>query len=236
MKRAVAAALAATFLTAAAGAAASAAGPSAAGPAAGRWVITTRSDDANRVQLRLEYADRGDSGRVGWAWSSSVAPGDLGLSSERLRSPIAPVAFQIAREAGTFACTGSAGDGSGAGLFVYAPNAGFDGALAARGFGRPTYVQSLELALAGTTLAFVDQLRGSTQHGTVADLVRVVEHGVTTRYAGELAGAGYKNLPLDDLIALHDHGVSVAFVDRLKAHGYTNLSIRDLIRLHDSGI
>jgi hypothetical protein len=258
--RALTAALAAVLLTTG-----TLAGASAAAPTAGRWSIAMRGDDTTLAILRLESSERSDAGYSRWSWSSSVAPADVGLSAERLRGAVAPVTFQIGREPGTFSCTGSAGEGSGAGGFTYAPNAAFDNALAARGLGRPTSLQSLELALAAMTLAFVDQIRASAPRSTVADLVRVVQHGVSPRYAAELAalgyrvsgldqlvmlrdhgvtpryigalaGAGYKNLSTDDLIVLRDHGVSGAFVDRLKSHGYTNLSIRDLIRLRDAGI
>jgi hypothetical protein len=236
-----------------------------AGTTTGRWALTLRGDDANAVQLHLEYAERVEGGWSRSSWSSPVPLADVGLGAERLRGAVAPVTFALRREAGTFACTGSAGDGSGAGQFTYAPDAAFDNALAARGFGRPTYPQSLELAVAATTLAFVDQIRGSAPHATVADLVGAVERGVNARYVAELAALGYRvgsldalarlrdhgisanyiraiqadgyrNLSPEDLIALAEHGVSVAFVDRLKAHGYTNLSVRDLIRLRDAGI
>jgi hypothetical protein len=232
---------------------------------AGRWSISpARGDDQTRVQLRLEYSDTSD-GYSHSSWSSPVALSDVGISAERLRGPIGPVTFRMQREPGSFDCTGSAGEGSGAGQFRYEPSAKFDDALAARGVGRPTLAQSLELAIAGTTLAFVDQLRASSQHATVGDLVRAVQHGVSPRYVADLAALGYRTASLDDLvrladhgvsekyiadmraagytkatpddlIALRDHGVSVAFVDRLKAHGYNNLSVRDLIRLRDTGL
>ena len=202
----------------------------------GRWSIAARGDDPARVQLRLEYSDRSETGFSNSSWSSAVPLADAGIPADRLRGPIGAVTFQIQREPGTFACTGSAGEGSAAGQFTYAPSARFDDALAARGFGRPSYRQSLELAISGATLAFADQMRTSSPHATVADLLRVIQHGVSPRYVADMAAAGYKNLSAEDLIALRDHGVSVAFVDRLKAHGYNNLSARDLIRLRDAGL
>jgi hypothetical protein len=237
----------------------------AASPLVGRWSIASRGDDPARVQLRLEYSESTEGGNSNSSWSSSVPLADAGLPPERLRGAIGAVTFQMQREPGSFSCTGSAGEGSGAGQFTYVPSMRFDDALSSRGFGRPTERQSLELAIAGMTLAFADQIRGSSQHATVADLLRVIQHGVnpryvadlaslgykvtsldqlvklrdhgvTPRYVGDLGAAGYKNLTADDVIALRDHGVSVAFVERLKAHGYNNLSVRDLIRLRDSGI
>jgi hypothetical protein len=239
--------------------------PAAPGSNVGRWSIASRGDDTSHVQLRMEYSESSEGSTWNSSWSSPVPIADAGITAERLRAPIGPVTFQIQREPGVFSCTGSAGEGSGAGQFTYAPNARFDDALNARGLGRPTFQQSLSLAIAGTTLAFVDQIHTTAQHATVADVVRVVQHGVTPRYVAELAAfgyktnsldqlvrlsdhgvrerfiselaeAGYKNLSTEDLIALRDHGVSAAFVARLKSHGYTNVPVRDLIRMRDAGI
>ncbi len=230
----------------------------------GRWSIVSTAH-ANSVQLRLEYAEV--SGGSSWSgvWSSEVALADAGIAPGRLRGAAGAVTFDIRREPGTFACTGSAGDGQGAGTFTYAANERFDDALASRGVGRPSPRQSLELATANVTLAFVDSLRASAANVTVADVVRIVQHGISPRYVADLAGAGYaasspdqfvrlhdhgisvtfvralqaagyKNLTADDLVTLHDHGVSAEYVAKLKAHGYANVSVRDLIRLREAGI
>jgi hypothetical protein len=203
---------------------------------AGRWSITARGDDPGRVQLRLEYSEIDGNNSSNSSWSSSVPIAEAGIPPERLRGPIGPVSFQLNREPGTFSCTGSAGDGSAAGQFTYAPNARFDDALASRGLGRPTYQQSLELAIAGTTLSFIDQLRGSAQHVTVADIVRAVQHGVNPRYVADLASLGYRVVSLDQLVRMRDHGVTADMVRAVQAAGYRNLSPEDLARLADHGV
>lgn len=204
---------------------------------AGRWSLgPTRTDDPSRVQLRLEYTDKSDGGYSNSSWSSGVPIADVGIAPERLRGPIGPVTFRIAREPGTFECTGSAGEGSGAGQFVYAPSTKFDDALATRGLGRPTYQQSLELAIASTTLAFVDQVRGTAKSATVGDVVRVVQHGVNPRYIAELASLGYRGASLDDLVRMRDHGVTPDFIRAVQAAGYRSLTADDLVRLTDHGV
>jgi hypothetical protein len=226
------AALAALFCCSSALAAANAAGST----FAGRWSIVARSDDANRVQLRLEYSETSADGNSNSSWSSSVPTAEAGLPIERLRGPIGPVTFAIQREPGTFNCTGSAGEGSGAGQFTYAENARFDDALASRGLGRPTLHQSLELAISGTTLAFVDQIRSMAQRPTLGDIVRVVEHGVTPKYIADLASLGYRVNSLDQLVRLRDHGVTTEFIRAVQTAGYRNLSPDDLVRLADHGV
>jgi hypothetical protein len=228
--------LAVTTLAAVVIAATALPGPARAATTAGRWSITTRGDDLSRVQLRLEYSENSEGSNYNSSWSSGVPIAEAGIPAERLRGPIAPVSFQIQREPGTFSCTGSAGEGSGAGQFTYAPSARFDDALASRGIGRPTYRESLELAIAGTTLAFADQIRAAAQHATVADLVRVVQHGVNPRYVSDLASAGYKVTSLDQLVRLRDHGVTIDFIRAVQSAGFRNLSPDDLVRLADHGV
>ncbi|HZX69100.1 MAG TPA: hypothetical protein VFE70_09465 [Candidatus Elarobacter sp.] len=231
MKRFAIVALAALFVSSAA--IAHAADPS----SVGRWSIATaRSDDQSRVQLRLEYASSGNGSVWNSSWSNSVALADAGITADRLRGPMGPVSFTIQREPGTFNCVGSAGEGSGAGQFTYAPNARFDDALASRGMGRPSFHESLELAITGATLPFIDRVRGSAQHVTIADVVRVMDHGVNPRYIDELAALGYKPGSLDDLVRLRDHGVSPDFIRAVQQAGYKNLSAEDLVRLADHGV
>ena len=224
------AALAALFFTSTALAGANAAGTT----FAGRWAITSRSDDASRVQLRLEYSET--SANSNSSWSSGVPIAEAGLPIEKLRGPIAPVSFTIQREPGTFNCTGSAGEGSGAGQFTYAQNARFDDALASRGLGRPTQRQSLELAISGTTLAFVDQIRALGGRASIADVVHVVEHGVTPKYIADLAALGYRVSSLDQVVRLRDHGVTTEFIRAVQAAGYAQVTADQLVTLRDHGV
>ena len=203
----------------------------------GRWSISSaRGDDQSRVQLRLEYSDNSNGNSWNSSWSAPVALSDAGIPADRLRGPVGPVTFRIQREPGSFDCTGSAGEGSGAGQFRYAPSARFDDALASRGLGRPTFEQSLELAIGSATLPFVDQLRASSQHVTTADVVRVVQHGVNPKYIADLAALGYRAPSLDDLLRLRDHGVTPDFIRAIQSAGYRDLSANDLVRLADHGV
>ena len=202
----------------------------------GRWSIVQRTDDQSVVQLRFDYNESSERGNWNSSWSSSVPLADAGIPADRLRGPIAPVAFAITREPGTFSCTGSAGENSGAGQFTYTASSRFDDALASRGLGRPDARQSLQLAIAGVTLAFVDQLRSSSRNAKLDDLVRVVQHGVSPRYINELAALGYKVDSIDELVRMIDHGVSANYVRALQAAGYRNLSTDDLVRLSDHGV
>jgi hypothetical protein len=231
---------------------------SAAGGENGRWSIAPAvPPDPARVQLHLAY------GRA--SWDNVAALADIGISAERLNGPAGPVSFQIRREPGTFTLTGTAGAGSGAGEFAYAPNGAFDDALAARGFGRPTLGQSVALAVGGTTLAFLDRLHPSMPHASVDDVVALLNTGATPRslaaydalgyhldsaaelqrlmntgaspgFIRSLRRAGFQDISPQQAVRLASTGVSASFVERLRARGYTNLSVDEVIRLRNSGV
>jgi hypothetical protein len=217
--------------------AAGALGRSANAAPVGRWSMSpARGEDQSRVQLRLEYSESSNGNSWNSSWSSPVALSDAGIPADRLRGPIGPVTFRIQREPGSFDCAGSAGEGSGAGQFRYEPSARFDDALAARGLARPTFAQSLELAISSTTLGFVDQLRASSQHATTGDVVRAVQHGVNPKYIAELAALGYRTATLDDLVRLADHGVGEKYIAQMRAAGLTKVTADQLVTLRDHGV
>jgi len=203
----------------------------------GRWAIIpwTYSGQTD-VTLRLEYTQTEDGHHGFSSWSSNVALADAGIPADKLRGPIGPVSFTLTREPGSFACVGSAGEGSGAGQFTYTPNGHFDDALASRGLGRPAFEQSLQLAIAGATLAFIDQIRGSAKSATIADIVRVIQHGVNPAYIADLNATGYHVTSLDQLERMRDHGVSIGFIKAVQSAGFRNLSPEDLVRLADHGV
>ncbi len=213
-------------------------GATAADGPAGRWSIAPVRSDATRVALRFELDGANSTGEVTWvsSWSSTLPLADAGLSLARLQAQLRPVAFRIVREPGTFDCTGSAGGGSATGQFAYTAAASFDDALAARGLGRPTYRQSVALAAEGMTLTFVDRVRASSPHTSVAELVRIVEQGVTPAYAADMEALGYRAGGLDQLIRMRVVGVTPDLVRALLAAGFSDLSVPQLVRLAERGV
>jgi len=212
-----------------------------------QWAITNVSDDGHaQLQLSFSSGPIGDVHGRGTGhisvnnaeWDSVSEPVEanaLGVSKERLRGAIGPIAFTVKREAGTFACSGSAGGGSGAGLYVYTRSAAFDEALASRGFARPTERQSVVLAMHDLTVAFVDEYMRPA-HASTVDLVHVAEHGIGPEYVRALAAAGYHIATIDGLVRMRDHGVSPESIAEFKAAGYGNLSADDFVALADHGV
>ena len=98
----------------------------------GDWTADTRNgwrDDDRTPRLQLNLRTAGGSDR----WGFGVRVTDLqGLPDAALDGSAADVRFTLAREAGTFAFTGSFTDQRGAGRYTFTPNAGLR-----HGDGRP---------------------------------------------------------------------------------------------------
>jgi hypothetical protein len=201
-------------------------------PLGGRWSIS-RADAAEttRVLLRLES----DAPRP-VSWSAVVPPTDLGITADRLQGPAGQVAFSLRRDPGVLTCSGRIGDRAADGRFVYAPDHGFDDALAARGLSRPTERESFELAAAGATLAFVDAARASAPHASLAEILHFVRHGVTPAFIADLDSLGYRIDSFEELLRFRDHGVTPGFIRTAQNAGYGSLTARELLRLADDGI
>jgi hypothetical protein len=211
----------------------------AASPSPGRWSIhSIGPGESQQASLRFEYDGANSTGEVTWvsSWSSSIHLTETGLSAERLRGPAGPVSFQVLRAPGAFDCTGHAGGGSSAGEFVYMPDSRFDDALAARGMGRPTYRQSLALAAEGTTLAFVDRIRGSLPRASVADIVRIAENGVTPAYIADMEALGIREDAIPPIVRMRTAGVTPEFVRAVRAAGFGDLAVPQLVQLAQHGV
>ena len=100
----------------------------------GDWTADTRNgwrddDRTPRLQLNLRAADGADR------WGFGVRVTDLqGLPDAALDGSAADVRFTLAREAGSFAFTGSFAEHRGAGRFTFTPNPAYTKAMAALGY------------------------------------------------------------------------------------------------------
>ena len=147
------------------------------------------------------------------------------------------VTFTLRRDAGTFTFEGVLRAGVGGGTCDFAASTTFAGALAKRGFARPTPAAQYALALADVGFAFLDEL--SAQRYTrpdLAQLVNAAQHGVTADYVRGMGQLGYRLGSVDALIRQRDHGVSPPFIRELRAQGLEGLSADDLVRARDHGV
>jgi hypothetical protein len=200
----------------------------------GVWKITEIALEG-QVSLVLEAA-RGDVKSSSWGRPVHIATLE-GLDPPVLEGPDTQVSFRIVRDAGTFACEGTAGRGQGAGVFALALDPAFATALEQRGVGRPTKDQQIRLALADVGFPLLDALG---THGypkpDVVWMVKLADHGANEKFVTKLAAQGYRLGTLERLVQARDRGVDPGFIKGLKKAGFGGLTYEQLLRARDRGV
>lgn len=205
------------------------------------------------VQLHYEITDPGER----WSWSTIA---DSALSS----APGNSQTLTFSREAGDFVCSLPNGRPGAAGTLRFVPNAGFAAALRSRGLAAPNEKEQFRLAFGAFKLQTLDGLlRGGFQRPDVADLMHLLDNGITDEYIADIGSlrfapktvdglvrmrqhgvsASYAKVLLeafpgtdaDALVAARDHGVSQQYVEDLMRTGY-RASLADLVRLRNHGV
>lgn len=211
------------------------AGVAIASPARLEWRVEEKPEAQGQVDLQLTHR-RGNSVS---SYGRSIALSDLqGLSPAQLDAATAQVVrFRLVRDAGTFACEGSAQRDTGSGVCDFVPGRAFAQRMSAAGMGQASDEQLLSLAMADVGGAYLDELRRQ-RYATpnVSGLVRAAQHGVNLRYLREMDAAGYRLRELEGLVTLRDHGVNARYVQGLKAAGYANIPVEQLRRMRDHGV
>ena len=199
-----------------------------------RWAYGEESfPDGSAVRLRFEH----DRSR------SNLGPEDH-ADVQRILDRIAgaapgeAISFDLAREAGTLACTGRAEAGGGAsGTCRFDPDEGFAAELASRGIAPENSDEMFGLTLVDARLATLDSLTAEgfrfRQDG---DFIAVSALGVTSAYARELRGGGLRIDELSDLIAAKALKIDRPWLDDMARAGYPDLEVGKAIQMRALGV
>jgi hypothetical protein len=229
-----------------------------------RWIAEPDAGKGGAAKLRLEHRK-----------SSSDLSLDDALAAKRpefadARSALGgsgPVRFSVRHEAGTLDCEGTLSRAfAGRGTCRFAPDAGFERELAARGLAPAKRDDLFAMLMVDATIALADGLtaegvkprdsddliaagalevtpdfvRGfkgtSLALSEIDDAVAFRALGVTGGYVGDLNAAGYPDLSIDDVTAMKALGVTGDYVRELTAAGYDNLSAEDVIGMKAMGV
>lgn len=202
----------------------------------GTWTLE-HSSEPGSAQLGLRYQKITNRGNQEWDESRPVPWADLrGVSSADLDSNGVSKSFSIVRDAGSFQAQGTLSRGHGAGVWTFSPSASFNDQLRRRGIASADAHQQFELAMAGFKLGTLDQLLASGfQRPSVADLVDMIDHGVSDRYIQELQGLGLHPNSAQALIRLRDHGVGGSFAAAVMK-AFPGTTVDELVKLRDHGV
>jgi len=229
-----------------------------------RWTVEPDAGKAGAPKLRLEHRK-----------SSSDLSLDDALAAKRPEFDAAraalggsgPVRFSVAHESGTLDCTGTLTRAfAGHGTCSFAPDAGFEQALAARGLAPEKRDDIFAMLIVDATIELADGLavegvkpkdsddliaagalevtpefvRGfkgtSLALSKIDDAVAFRALGVTGEYIGDLNAAGFSRLSVDDATAMKALGVTGDYVRELAAAGYDQLSAEDVIGMKAMGV
>jgi hypothetical protein len=224
---------------------------------AGTWRIEPLESNES-VTFALHYPPS-SSNRSG-----PIALANLGLTTEALGGQPHPVRFEVRREAGTFVCQGTAGDGRGNGAFRFRPDRGYANAIVdtglppltlhqhiqagmfdissrfvqaivATGLPHVTFPQVLGLRIFRITPEAVSALHVNFPSASLDDIRALAMSKVTAGYVEALRRANIRNLSADNVAALRASGIDQAFIEGLAAKGYHRLSIDDVVGLYSGG-
>jgi len=202
----------------------------------GQWYVEPTSK-SGELQVTLRYEKHWDGGNYNSTQSfETTMDKTVGLTAEALNSGGVHSQFKLVRDAGTFVCDGWFSGGKGSGAFDFQADPKFAAELAKRGVGSPPAEQQFRLAMADTSLEFVDALKAAKYDFDIEDLVRTVNHGVSAQYVKEINALGYKPSTLQGLIRLRDHGVTASYVRAIQASGLKDLPEEQMVRLRDHGV
>jgi len=153
-------------------------------------------------------------------------------------APGEAVSFNLAREAGTLACSGRArGNGEAGGTCRFDPNNRFAAELARRDIAPDDSDDMLALTLVDAHLGTVDALTGDGfRFDDSGDLIAVSALDVTPAYASDLRQAGLKVDELGDLIAAKALKVDGQWLGDMARAGYPDLAVSQAIQMRALGV
>lgn len=206
-----------------------------AGEVRGVWTAT-RNDDG-RLQLSIS---RGNRTHDSHPWQLR----DLqGLTEAQIGSATqVPVAFRVAREAGTMAFDGVFKMREGAGHLVFTPNPAYLDTLRNLGVAmdlrHPDRVDEnlFELANFDVSTNFIRAMQAEGYREGVKTYVEMRIFNVTPELVREYRAAGYKDIPAKRLVEMQIHGATPQFVRELASAGYRDVPINRLVEFRIHGV
>jgi hypothetical protein len=180
----------------------------------GSWTIAP-SKQPGMVQFGISYRDGGSHSQHESDWPVSTLQG-IDLVSPGKHD----VKFTINREAGRIDAEGFLNDGEGAGVFRFAPDAGYAPAMSKLGFGGIDAHMQFTMAIHDVTQDFARTMKAQDLSGLDTEkLIAFRIFDVTPQFIRELRAAGLPARNADMLIAFRVHEVTPGVVSDLRKMG-----------------
>lgn len=196
----------------------------------GNWTLST-SSQPGQVRFGLIHHRDGGNSQSESDWPLKEFQGlDLGTGAKH------DVKFNITRDAGRFGCEGYLGDGEGAGVFHFTPDAQFPKSMNALGFGGIDDEMQFAMAVHDVSLDFAKSIKAEKLSGLDTEMLIAFRiHGVTPQFIHEIHSAGLTTNDADKLVAFRIHGVTPQMVGEVRKSGMT-VSDDELIAFRIHGV
>ncbi len=199
------------------------------------WNDKQDIDDPNKIHISFERRTAHGRNQNGSSYNYS----DLqGLTKEQAQN--GKVNFRLVREAGTVECEGTFVNGKGSGTFTFAPDAGFVGAMKARGFDfeksdskhdQDPIERLMSAAFINVTVALADDLLSANfEKLDVDDLFKAAIFKVDGKFMAEMKATGFPNLQMEDLIKARIFKIDADYVRQMHDMGFDNREFESLVR------
>jgi beta-lactamase regulating signal transducer with metallopeptidase domain len=195
------------------------------------WKLT-RGSSSSTVQLSL--ISRDDSGNDRMNTDSVPLSSLSGFSLSELDHD-GPVKFEYLRDSGRIVCEGSVAGGRASGPFTVVLDPSFVSALEKMGYAAPHDDEAFSLVTSDVTLSYSRAVRDTGLTSSIADLVELRDHGVSSDYVRAVRQEGFTDLSASSISELRDHGVEPNYLKAIKADN-PDLSIEAIDSLYDHGV
>ena len=226
--------------------------------ARGTWTSEVRSDEPGTINLQMQRAMKHSN------MGTNFKVTDLrGLDPAALKGSNIPVKFDVARDAGTIAFTGTFNEGLGHGEFQFTANPEYLSGMKAMGY-QDVDEKAFELATLDVSRAFAKEIRDLGYKTDLKELIearifnvgreqveglkavgltnlpmkKLVEYQifhVTPDYIRQMR-ASFPNIEMDQMVAMRIHKATPEFAKEMAALGYSNLSAQELINFRIHGV
>jgi beta-lactamase regulating signal transducer with metallopeptidase domain len=195
------------------------------------WKLT-RDSSSSKVQFSLISRDDFGNDRMN---TESVPLSSLsGFSLSQLDHD-GPVKFEYLRDSGRIVCEGSVAGGRASGPFTVVLDPSFVSALEKMGYSSPHDDEAFPLVTSDVTLSYARAVRDTGLTSSIADLVELRDHGVSSDYVRAVRQEGFTDLSASSISELRDHGVEPKYLKAIKADN-PDLSIEAIDSLYDHGV
>lgn len=229
-----------------------------------RWTVEADADQQGAPKLRLEHRKSSSDLSLDDALAAKRPEFD---AARRALGGSGPVLFSVRHESGVLDCSGTLQHGyDGKGTCRFAPDAGFERELAARGLAPKKRGDLFAMLIVDATVDLADGLaaegvkpkdwdqliaagalevspifvRGfkgtSLALGNIEDAVAFRALDISGDYVRDLNSAGFPKLSVEDVTAMKALGVSGDYVRALAAAGYDKLSAEDVVGMKAMGV